>query len=326
MLYGIAPGLRSRLAVGTAAALILGAACGADDSADGNPAGDAGSGQQADAGGGAGSSGQAGDAAAPEVQVHPDCDLSGKWISAQRTLSIAVGIQGVRQSGHNWGYWEFEQDGTEAVVTRGLRCGFQVVDRSTTLPTEVHVSQAVWDGEATHSFNDGRRAVYGATGSDECYLQVEQRYLVRGATVDYFIDPAVDLAEAAEPATDTTPGWEDWDEDGHPGVTFTISGLASGAIYVVQRDWNEYEGLTPRGADKFRVDVTWNTEQVTISKEPPQLPSADSVSSTEPGDNFIWFARLDGVEQWDVADDADVLTVCARVRELKDQLLPEGNQ
>jgi hypothetical protein len=207
---------------------------------------------------GGGASGQAGDggSAAPDVQAHPDCDLTGKWMSTQRTLSVAAGIEGVQQSGHNWGYWEIEQDGIEAVTTRGLRCGFQVVDRSTSLPTEVFVSPAIWDGETTHSRNDGRRATYGATTGDECHLHVEQRYLVRGATVEYFMDPAVDLAEAAEPATATAPGWEDWDEDGHPGVTFRISGLASGEVYVAQRDWNEYEGVTPRGADKFEVGDT----------------------------------------------------------------------
>lgn len=324
MSYGSMPRLRLRLAAAFTVACLLCSACGEEEPASVNAPGAAGS--EADAGGEAGSEAQADAGAAPEVQPHPDCDLSGKWMSSRRTLSIAVGIQGVQQSGHNWGYWEFEQNGTEAVTTKGLRCGFQVVDRSTTVPTEVFVSQALWDGMTLHSRNDGRRAIYGMTDDDECYLHIEQRYLVRGATVDDFIDPEVPLAEAAQPATDTTPGWEDWDEDGKPGVTFKISGVANGEIYVVQRDWHEYEGTTPPGADKFQVGVTWNTEQYTLGKEPPQLPSADSVSSPEPGENFIWFARLDDVEQWDVADDADDLAVCARVREIKDQLLPEGNR
>jgi len=308
--------------------------CGQDDTDGGDQntgaEGGAGAGGSAVAASGSdgagGSGGQVGGASAPELEPHTDCDITGKWISVRRTLSAAVSAEGILQSAHNWGYWQFEQEGAEAVTVKGLRCGFQLVSRSTTFATDITVSQAIWDAETTHSRNDGRRATYGATDGDECHLHIEQRYVVRGATVDYFIDPSVDLAEAETPATATSPGWEDWDGDGHPGVTFRLSGLASGELYVAQRDWHEYEGTTPRGADKFEVGVIWNTEQVTLGKDPEQLPSADSISSTDPDENFIWFARVDGLEQWDVDENADDLEICVRVREIKDRLLPEGNR
>ncbi len=323
------PGLRSSsFALFLAAVASFCPACGQDDSSNGDQSTRAedDAGAAGGSGGEASSGGQAGEASASEVEPHPECDLTGTWISVRRTLSSAVGIEGVQQSTHNWQYWEFEQDGVEAVVVKGLRCGFQLVSRSTTFATDVTVGQAIWDAMTTRTNNDGRRATYGATAGDECFLNIERRYVVRGVTADHFMDPSVDLEQARTQATETTPGWEDWDGDGHPGVTFKVSGLASGALYVAQRDWYEYEGTTPRGADKFEVVVTWNTEQVTLGRDPEQMPSAESVSSIEPEENFIWFARVDGLEQWDVTEDADDLAICARVRELKDQLLPEGNR
>ena len=262
----------------------------------------------------------------PEVEPHPDCSLTGKWISVQRTLSVAVvSREQVKQSAHSWGYWEFEQNGVEAVAVKGLRCGFQVVSRSTTIPVNITVSRAIWDADTTRSSNNGRSATYGATG-DGCYLHIERRYVVRGATVDYFMDPSADLEEAQTQASEIVPGWEDWDGDGHPGITFTVSGLASGELYLALREWHEYRGTTPRGAQKFEVGMIWNTEQVTLGKDREGLSSADTISSVEPSENFIWFVRVDGLEQWDVAEDTDDLAVCVRVRELKDQLLPEGNR
>ncbi|MFH1575180.1 MAG: hypothetical protein ABIG68_14455, partial [Acidobacteriota bacterium] len=318
---------RALAAVISAAILSLYTGCGeqAAEGGGGAGSGSAGSdGSLAGAGGGGGSGATGGGSATPEVRPHPDCDLTGKWISVQRTLTYA--LEGaVVQSGHKWDYWEMEQSGADAVTTRGLRCGLQVVDRSEVSTTNVGVSQALWEGEMLHSRSDGRKAVYGANESDQCYLHFEQRYLVRGATVDYFIDPEVPLQEAAEPATETTPGWEDWDGDGNPGVTYAITGVLSGELYVAQRDWNEYQGITPKGSDKFKLGVVWNTEQLSLGRNPPSMPSADSVASTEAGDNFVWFARVDGLQQWDLPEGADDLTVCARMRELKDDLLPEGN-
>ena len=46
-----------------------------------------------------------------------------------------------------------------------------------------------------------------------------------------------------------TPGWEDWDGDGNPGISLKVSSpLASGTLYTCQRDWTVYDGAHRRSA------------------------------------------------------------------------------
>jgi hypothetical protein len=261
------------------------------------------------------------------VEFDSACQLSGKWISNQRTLNIALNGK-MKQAGHNWAYWEFEQSGTEVTVKKGLKCGVEIIERSEPSYSQVIADPPVWDAITKNVFNTGRKGVYGLSESGECFLSLEKFYLVRGATVSHFINPDVLLDDARTKAEGTTPGWEDWDQDGNPGITFRLVGVATGALYVAQREWTEYFGPTEKNADSFTLQVRWNNEQVVIDQDPEGLPSADSWPAPEPSEHFVVFVRVDNLKNadgsnlWDVAQDADDLdlTICEKMREVKDEL------
>ncbi len=261
-----------------------------------------------------------------EVAFDPECQLSGKWISIQRTLNIALD-GAMKQAGHNWAYWEFEQSGTEVTVKKGLKCGMLMIERSEPSYSEVIADPAVWNAVTENAFNTGRKGVYGLDESGECYFGLEKFYLIRGATVSHFMNPDVPLEEARTKAEGTTPGWEDWDQDGNPGLTFRLVGIATGALYLVQREWSEYFGTTEKNADSFTLQVQWNIEQEVIDQEPKELPSAESWPSTERSEHFVAFARVDnlknadGSDLWDIGQNADDLAICEKMREVKDELI-----
>lgn len=259
------------------------------------------------------------------------CDLTGKWIATQRTLQEALGGM-IVQSGHSWMYLEFEQHDSQAVVKKALQCGEEVKDRSVTgLGTQVTSTQALWDGlTLRNKVLDGKASYGAAPGSEQCQLQVDRFAVVRGATFSYFSAVgasgfAYPIDDAMQPAEGSTPGSEDWDNDGNPGVTYHVSGIANGDIYMTQRDLVEYKGTTDKRSDKFRLLVTRLHEQRVLGQNPATLPSADVTPSADPEEHFIWFVRVDGLPQWDLAANADDLAICGKMRTLKDALIPEGN-
>jgi hypothetical protein len=56
-------------------------------------------------------------------------------------------------------------------------------------------------------------------------------------------------------ASGSSPGSEDWDNDGHAGVTMTVTGIANGDIYAAQRDFSEYNGTVPQNAKHFEIPI-----------------------------------------------------------------------
>src|SRR5579859_4127726 len=68
---------------------------------------------------------EGGDAPAspPPGPVSAACDVSGRWLVAQRVVAQALGQQ---QAGHGWFYYELSQSGGHVLVTKGLQCGFGV--------------------------------------------------------------------------------------------------------------------------------------------------------------------------------------------------------
>jgi hypothetical protein len=285
--------------------------------------------------GGRGGNGTAGSGAAgSDAASKPagnGCDLTGKWIATQRSLQDAVGGM-VVQSGHSWSYWEFEQRNSQAVVKKVLQCGEEVKDHSVTgLGTQVTSTQALWDGMTLNNKVLDGKATYGPVpGSEQCQLQIDKCAVVRGATFSYFSAFGAGgfthpFDETMQTAQGSTPGSEDWDNDGNPGVTYHVSGIANGDIYMAQRDLAEYKGTTDKRSDKFRLWVTRLHEQQVLGQNPATLPSADVTPSADPEEHFIWFARVDGLPRWDLAANADDLAICTKMRALKDQLIPEGN-
>src|SRR5688572_19222000 len=76
-----------------------------------------------DAGGDDGPSG-------PDADVGDQpCDMTGRWIAEQHTVSVALGAN---QNTTNWYFYEFTQTGETFTATKALNCGF-VVDGTTTV-------------------------------------------------------------------------------------------------------------------------------------------------------------------------------------------------
>ena len=247
----------------------------------------------------------------------PGCDLNGRWLVVQRELASAIGQE---QVAHNWFYLEVRHEDAEVVVTRGLHCGYEVVKKSA-LSASVDSSGA-WPAFLAHNNSTGRRGTFVKEGAG-CHLTLQREYTVRGATVAHYANPANKLPGKAERAQGATPGWEDWDGDGNPGISLVVtSALASGTLYTCQRDWTEYDGATQAGP-KLKVAITYGGEQVALGRSAgaPQVIESTSAPSSDPTQHFAWWHRLpDGAA---TGGDAEI---CDAVRSLKNTLVPEANE
>ncbi len=257
----------------------------------------------------------------PPTNVPPedlDCDLRGRWLVAQRVLATAIGQD---QAAHNWFYLEVRHEGRALTVTKGLHCGFEVV-KKTALGASVDSSTA-WPALLKRNNSDNRRGTYVKEGAG-CKLTFAREYVVRGATLPHYLAPATPLPKRAEPASASSPGWEDWDADGNPGVSYKVSStLAAGTLYVVQRDWTEYAGTTAAKAQKFKVPIRYGAEQIALGRSSgaPQAIETSSSPSSDPAQHYAWFHKLSDGQA--VGTDP---TICESVRALRNTLVPEANQ
>jgi hypothetical protein len=264
------------------------------------------------------SAGPMGDAGPPGLPADRDCDLGGRWLVGQRVLATAVGQE---QASHNWFYYEIRQDGAALLVTRGLHCGYRVV-KKTSLGASVDSSGA-WPAFLQHNSSAGRKGTYMKEGTG-CRLELDREYTVRGATVAYYADPATKLPDRNQPASAGMPGWEDWDGDGNPGISLKVSStVASGTLYTCQRDWTQYRGSTPARATKLRVAITYGGEQVALGRSPGSAQAITSTSSpsSSPAEHYALLHRLEPGQA--TGTDAEI---CAAIRALTEQLVPEANQ
>lgn len=247
-----------------------------------------------------------------------DCDLTGRWLVAQRVLAVAIGQE---QAAMSWFYWEVAQQGTEVVVRKGLHCGFAVV-KKTALAATVD-SSAAWPALLMRNRSDGRRGRFVAEGAG-CRLSLEREVVVRGATLPHYRDAAGPLPGRAEKAEGGRPGWEDWDGDGQPGISLKVtSSLASGTLYTCQRDFTVYQGSVAARATKLKVAVTYGGEQVPLGRSAGSAQAIESGSSpsSDPAQHFAILHRL-GPDQATGDDTA----ICAAVRTLRDSLAPEAGR
>lgn len=247
----------------------------------------------------------------------PACDLNGRWLVAQRVLATAAGQS---QASHNWFYYEIHHAGAGFVVTKGLHCGYEVVKKSA-LGASVD-SSAAWPAFLQRNSSTGRKGTFVAEGA-LCRLKLDREYTVRGATVAFYANPANKMPDRTQPATTTTPGWEDWDQDGKPGISLKVSSaLISGTLYTCQRDWTVYDGTTPASAAKMKVAIMYDGEQVALGRADGSSPLLEvtSAPSSDPSEHYAWFQRLGPGQA--AGTDAEI---CAAVRTLKDTLVPEAN-
>jgi hypothetical protein len=253
----------------------------------------------------------------PTVQ-DPECNLNGRWLVAQRVLATALNED---QASHNWFYLDVRHEGAAVRILRGLHCGFEVVPK-TNLAAAVDSSRA-WPSFLTHDSSAGRTGTFVKVGNS-CHLALNKEYVVRGATVAYYADPTTTLPNANQQASGSTPGWEDWDNDGNPGISLQVrSPLASGTLYVAQRDWTIYDGTTALQPAKFKVSITFGTEQSALGRSAGSSQTLETTASpsSDASQHYAWFHTLDSTQA--TGSDEDI---CAAVRSLKDTLVAEAGQ
>jgi hypothetical protein len=145
-----------------------------------------------------------------------------------------------------------------------------------------------------------------------------KQYQVTGATSTYYADPSVALPAASAQASAGHPGWEDWDNDGNPGITMNVTGLVTGQLYIATRAYTQWSGVIAPSASTFTLDDDWDTEQDVLGYSGPQLlTEATAGVRDSTASQITVFARLGAAQA--TGDDT---AICAAVRSLAASLTP----
>jgi hypothetical protein len=115
--------------------------------------------------------------------------------------------------------------------------------------------------------SQGPRTGTMTPSGSSCTFHLAKYYIVRGATVAYYVDPSKSMSVDMPVASGSSPGSEDWDNDGHAGITMTVTGIANGDIYAAQRDFSEYNGTVPQNAKAFEVGVVGSDGKPALAPE-----------------------------------------------------------
>jgi hypothetical protein len=242
------------------------------------------------------------------------CDLRGRWIMTEHQSSTVLGSNQVTI---NWFYVELAQQGDQVTMTTGMSCG-RITRGLPAIEVEIDDSPA-WPAYSMQVRYDGRKGTSLAL-DNECHLSFERAVLVRGATVSRYRDLSAPLPELEQRAGDDTPGWEDWDDDGHPGVTMRVSGTLSGSIYEDNRTWSEYDGIAPRDAGSFMLGHNWQQERVTLGYDDSPVLVYEGVRDTNEAQHAVELTRL--LPDQATGDDA---AKCQSIRKLAPTLTPNAN-
>jgi hypothetical protein len=166
----------------------------------------------------------------------------------------------------------------------------------------------------------GRQGRVVSDGS-RCTVTFDRAYIVVGATMPYYSDDTIALPTLEEQASGTSPGWEDWDDDGQPAVSLHVSGIAQGARYTVIRAFGEWSGTISAGATTFQLAVPdWGQEEAVLGAT-SDLLKLTGVADTDRTGHFAQFAQLTPEQ-----GQGDDQTVCATVRRLYPTLTPAANR
>jgi|HubBroStandDraft_1064217.scaffolds.fasta_scaffold49357_2 hypothetical protein len=244
------------------------------------------------------------------------CDLSGRWLVTDREVSTAIGAE---EATHEWLYFEMSQTGTQLTVTKGLSCGMDTVGISAASGNVA--CEKVWPAMQTYDIENGRTGTSATTASG-CSVSFARFYEVNGASVPYYQNPNNALPPASQEATSSSPGWQDWDNDGFPGYTLNVTGLTTGQLYISSRRWNEWSGTIDAGSNSFTLADNWEAESDLLGYNGSSLLTENS-SATRDNDaslHFVTFARLTPTQA--TGDDT---SVCTSIRSLAPTLAPEAS-
>lgn len=142
--------------------------------------------------------------------------------------------------------------------------------------------------------------------------------------------PLVELAGAvagpdtdAVPATLSDPRVIDEDQDGHPGITINVTGMATGSLYSVQRQVTSIAAI-PVAADRFEGTLSFGSEQKVLDSNPTGLTTlyATAQASTDPTPCASTFTMVK-VAEATASVDAGPAVSCEWVRQNEAVLFPK---
>lgn len=250
--------------------------------------------------------------AEPPLQTDP-CSLTGRWLATVHYVTDALGQL---QYCHSYHYYEIEQTAEAFMIKKGLQCGDDAIGGGD-FAASVDFS-ASWTAVASRVQHAGRTGT-SAAASGGCQVTFQKWYTVRGATLPYYTDPTKPMPSAEEPAMGSTPGWEDWDMDGNPGLTGVISGVVSGKIFSAPRQWSSMTGSVPDVSSTFKLPLLWDQEANVMAYDGSPLLSSSAARAADPALHFVQFARMTAEQS--AGDDK---AICASVINLAKTLTPEA--
>ncbi len=99
-------------------------------------------------------------------------------------------------------------------------------------------------------------------------------------------------AKDALPTTPDDPRIIDVDGDYKPGMTIRIKGLIKGELYVVQRDWSEWNG-TLVSPNRIEGNIKWRFDRVIVDRSSPLLPKTHNARADQtPRHNTFTMVRV----------------------------------
>jgi len=241
------------------------------------------------------------------------CDLTGSWLVTVHKVTDGLGNL---QTIHDYYFYEIAQQGDSFSVARGLKCGSDVIGGGAFAITVSYAGAQA--GVIKHVTHDGRTGT-SASAAGGCQIAFAEQYTVGGATVPYYLDPSTTLPTVDDMATGTMPGWEDWDEDGKPGITGILEGTITGEIYTAAREWASYSGSATDVSSVFKLAMEWDQEPNVMSFEGSPFLGSSAVRAADASLHFVELARLSA----DQASGED-LALCQRLVELAPTLTPEA--
>jgi hypothetical protein len=248
--------------------------------------------------------------AAPPPADAP-CDLTGEWILQHVTRNSALGAV---QTATNWHYHRIAQQGDRLTITASVDCGFTV--RGT---TDASLPDATLEAVALRSPNATGVAGTSMLSADSqsCSLAFDRAYSIRGADRARFLDPIwkvgdppKDLSEFTLP-TSAADGMEDWDSDGHEGVTQTTG---FGERYGMQIDWNAVRGQAPLHPTKFGGEGVLALDYDVRDSVSAETAILLQTSGTPMSPGYAFMARVDG--ELEPIDVQGALPFCKQVQAL----------
>lgn len=261
---------------------------------------------------------------APALQAPPanlalgqgrGCDLTGRWILTEHRSIVVLGA---KQTAFSWFYVELAQLGDRVTMSKAMSCGELTLGLP---PLELRIEdESSWPALMSKLRFDGRVGTSTSVGA-QCEVAFEEAVLVRGASVGTYRDPSVPLPDPAQLAEGASPGWEDWDQDGHSGLSMRVVGTLGGLIFEGSRIRSSYRGGVPRDAGSFVLGYPWEQERKTLGFEGTHLLIYEGTREPDEAQQLVELTRL--TPEQATGDDA---ATCEAIRTLAPTLTPRASR